>query len=71
LKKNLTDFSHKKNGFINLAFYYILSACTLAYVVLPVLGWKMHRFVREHMKGGVNNQQQTLERQRQLTKACF
>jgi hypothetical protein len=53
---------------LNYAFYYCLVICLGAYGLMIVLGWRMHRFVRRHLRGASNQQRKALELQRQLTR---
>jgi uncharacterized membrane-anchored protein YhcB (DUF1043 family) len=46
-------------------------AVTLAYAVMVVLGWLMHRYVKRNLHGANNTQKKVLEMQRQLTLALI
>jgi hypothetical protein len=50
------------------AFYYNIITCLLGYLLILVLGYLMHRFVRQNMNGASNSRKKTLELQRQLTR---
>jgi hypothetical protein len=52
---------------LNFSFYYILVACTAAYTVMVVLGWRIWSYVKRHLRGASNTQRRALEAQRQLT----
>jgi hypothetical protein len=45
--------------------YYIIFACTLAYSIICVLGWRMHKLVKNRRKFGGRQQEMVNEMNRQ------
>ena len=55
------------------AFFYDITGCTLAYILLIILGWKMHKFVRSTMTGAglAYAKKKNAELNRQLTRTLI
>lgn len=53
---------------MSYAFYYNIASILVAYAMMLVLGYLMHRFVRRNLRGASNTQKRTLEIQRQITR---
>lgn len=60
-------FYQFKSDLINGAFYFNIASCVVAYMVILILGWRMHRFVRLNLKGIGSSQKRARELNAQLT----
>jgi hypothetical protein len=72
LKCNLSLFYVYPEHSVDIyVLYYSMAMSTLAYALIILLGWRMHRFVRENLRGASNTSRRTLEVQRQLTRTLI
>jgi hypothetical protein len=58
---------------LKYGLYYNIVTCTLAYVLMIILGWRIHRFIRLNLRGSTTDKQKqrTLDIQRQLTRVLI
>jgi hypothetical protein len=58
---------------LKYGLYYNIVTCTLAYVLMIIPGWRIHRFIRLNLRGSTTDKQKqrTLDIQRQLTRVLI
>ena len=56
---------------MTVAFYYFISVNTIGYILLIVLGWRIHRFVQENLKLASNAMRRNAKLDTQFTRALL
>lgn len=55
----------------DFAFYYIIITCVLAYSILIVIGWKVHKFAWTNSAKNLNQQWRVVELYKQITRTLI
>lgn len=54
-----------------IGFYYTISVTTIAYIILIVLGWRMHRFVKRELEIAQSGMKKSAKLNSQFTRTLL